>query len=189
MAEEDENVPDHLERKEKIERIVENQRRILNGTFSVESTTDSDWTGLKPMKNKEVGIEEEKKVMQILHTLWSENNGKKKPKEPERNSQRARASAKNAPEAKKMKKTTQYVRIMKTVYDESGQVKKCTVSFRRATAADEEDLNDKGRERRRTDFLNYSLGNSLKYKKKNMLKFSSTASRSKLSASRDISSE
>ena len=58
LAEEDENVPDHLERKEKIERVVENQRRILRGDFTVESTNgsiESDWTGLKPMKNRKWG--------------------------------------------------------------------------------------------------------------------------------------
>eukprot|EP00505_MAST-04D_sp_SCG-Rhode-Island_P002484 Stramenopile-MAST_4_protein_2484 len=192
VAEEDENVPDHLERKEKIERVVENQRRILKGDFTVENTSDSiesDWTGLKPMKNMEVGIDEEKKVMQILHDLWHDHNCKMKPKEPERNSQRARATSKNRPETKSMKKTAKVVRVMKTIYDESGQVKKCTVSFRKATAADEEDLNDTGRERRRKDLLQYKLGMNLKYKKKNLLKFSATASRSKISASRDGSAE
>ena len=126
--------------------------------------------------------------MQILHDLWHDHNSKLKPKNP-KGHQRARATNKSRPETKSMKKTAKVVRIMKTIYDESGQVKKCTVSFRKATAADEEDLNDRGRERRRKDLLQYKLGMNLKYKKKNLLKFSATASRSKISASRDGSTE
>ena len=198
VAAENENQPGRLERKDHIDQIVENQRRLLAGklTLSEEEIGAAtggdgetskpqsggasksppqgmDWTGLKPSGNDLDGTKEEEGVLYILNEFWTRNPSRK-PKFAQRESKNRQATNQSRQqsmlrkmnvETKKMK--NQWVRTMKTTYDEAGRIKRCTVTFRKQNATDNEDKEaGRQREKRRDGLLKYEPGMELVFKKK-----------------------